>query len=55
MPCALRVTKGLSTSVLTETKEEASHDEKSTHEESKPEQEVSINHPHSNATQTSLH
>ena len=46
MPHAVRMTNGPSTSVLTETKEEASHDETSTHEESEPEQEVSINHPH---------
>ena len=38
------MTKGPSTSVLTETEEEASHDESSTHEESEPEQEVYINH-----------
>ena len=49
MPCAVRATKGPSTSVLTETKEEASHDEPSAHEESEPEQEVSIKHPHPNA------
>ena len=51
MPCAVRATKGPSTSVLTETEEEASHDETSTHEASEPEQEVSINHPHPNAPQ----
>ena len=51
MPCAVRVTKGAATSVLTETEEKASHDETSTHEESEPEQEVSINHPHPNASQ----
>ena len=43
--------KGPSTSMLTETEKEASHDETSTHEESEPEQEVSINHPHHNAPQ----
>ena len=43
MPHAVRVTKDPSSSVLTETKEEASHDECSTHEESEPEQEVYIN------------
>ena len=46
MPHAVRMTKGPSTSVLTETEEEASHDETSTHEESEAEQEASINHPH---------
>ena len=51
MPHAVRMTKHPSTSVLTETEEEASHDETSTHEESKPEQEVSINYPHPNAPQ----
>ena len=45
MPYAVRVTKGSSTSVMTEVEEEASHDEMSAHEESEPEQEVSINHP----------
>ena len=51
MPHAVRVTKGLSTSVLNETEEEASHNETSTHEESEPEQEVSINHADPNAPQ----
>ena len=51
MPCAVRVTKGPSTSVITEAEEEASHDETSKHEESEPEQGVSINHPHPNALQ----
>ena len=51
MPCAVRVTKDPSTSVLTEAEEEASHDETITHQESEPEQEVSINHPHHNAPQ----
>ena len=51
MPHAVKVTKDPSTSVLTETEEEASHDESSTHEESEPEQEVYINHPHPNAPQ----
>ena len=51
MPHAVRVTKGPSTSVMTEAEEEAIHDETSTHEESKPEQEVSIDHPHPNAPQ----
>ena len=51
MPHAVGATKGPSTSVLTETEEEARHDETSTHEESEPEQEVSINHPHLNAPQ----
>ena len=51
MPCAVRSTKGPSTSVLTETEEEASHNEISTHEGSEPEQEVSINHPHPKAPQ----
>ena len=50
MPCAVRATKGPSTSVLTETEEEVSHDKTSTHEESEPEQEVSITHPHPNAS-----
>ena len=51
MPCAVRVTKGPSTSVMTEVEEEASYDETSTHEESEPEQEVTINNPHPNAPQ----
>ena len=51
MPHAVRVTKGPSTSVMTEAEEEASHDETSTHEESEPQQEVSISHPHPNAQQ----
>ena len=51
MPHAVRMTKGPSTSVLTETEQEASDDETSAHEESEPEQEVSINHPHPNALQ----
>ena len=51
MPHAVRVTKGQSTSVMSEAEEEASHDETSTHEESEPEQEVSINHPQPNAPQ----
>ena len=51
MPHVVRATKGPSTSVPTETEEEASHDETSTHEKSEPEQEVSINHPHPNAPQ----
>ena len=51
IPCALRVTKGPSTSMMTEAEEEASHDETSTYEESEPEQEVSINYPHPNAPQ----
>ena len=37
---------GPSTSVLTETEEEASQNESSIHEESEPEQEVYINHTH---------
>ena len=48
---AVRVTKGPSTSVMTEAEEEASHDETSTCEESEPEQEVTINNPHPNAPQ----
>ena len=51
MPHAVRVIEDPSTSVLTETEEEASHDESSTNEESEPEQEVYINHTHPNATQ----
>ena len=51
MPFAVKVTKDPSTSVLTETKEEANYDESSTHEESEPEQEVCINHTHPNAPQ----
>ena len=51
MSHATRATKDPSTSVLTETKEEASQDESSTHEESEPEQEVYINHTHPNASQ----
>ena len=51
MPHTVRTTKGPSTSVMTEAGEEASHDETSTHEESEPEQEVSINHPHPNVPQ----
>ena len=51
MPHAVTVTKCPSTSVLTETEEKASHDEISTHEESEPKQEVSINHPHPNSPQ----
>ena len=51
MPCAVRHIKGPSTGVLTETEEEASHDEFSTHEESEPEQEVYINHTHPKAPQ----
>ena len=51
MPCAVRVTKGSSTSVMTEAEEEASHDETSINEESEPEQEVTVNHPHPNAPQ----
>ena len=43
--------KGPSTSVLSETEEEASHDESSTHEESEPEQEVYINHTNPNPPQ----
>ena len=58
MPCAVRVTKSPSTSVMTEAEEESSHDETSVNQESKPEQEVSINHPHPNAPQpvhTNMH
>ena len=51
MPCAVRQNKGPSTSALTETEEETSHDESSTHEESEPEQEVYINHTHPHAPQ----
>ena len=51
MPHAVRVIKGPSTSVLIVTEEEASHDKTSTHEESEPEHEVSINHPYCNAPQ----
>ena len=51
MPCAVKVTKDPSTIVLTETEEEASHDESSTYEESEPEQQVYTNHPHPNAPQ----
>ena len=49
------LTKGSSPSVLTETEEEASHDEISTHEESEPEQEVTINNPHPKGPTPSLH
>ena len=51
MPCAVRVTKGPSTSVMTEAEEEASHDETSINEESEPEQEDFLNHPHPNTPQ----
>ena len=51
MPHAVKVTKDPSTSLLTETEEEASHDESSAHEESESEQEVYINHTHPNAPQ----
>ena len=51
MPHAVRMTKGPSTSVKTEAQEETSHDETSINEESEPEQEVTINHPHPNAAQ----
>ena len=51
MPHAVRVTKGPSTSVMIEAEEETNHDETSTYEESEPEQEVFINHPHPNAPQ----
>ena len=51
MPHAGRATKGPSTSVLTETEEEASHEETSIHEESEQNEEVSINQPHHNAPQ----
>ena len=51
MPHGVRVTKGSSNSVITETGEEASHDETSINEESEPEQEVNLNHPHPNAPQ----
>ena len=48
---AVRVTKGQSTSVMTEAEEEASHDETSINEESKLEQEVFLNHPQLNTPQ----
>ena len=51
MPHAVRVTKGPSTSVMTEAEEEASHDETSINEDSEPKQEVVLNHPHPNAPQ----
>ena len=51
VPHAVRVTKGPSTSVMTEAEEEASHDEISINEESEPEQEVILNHPHPNTPQ----
>ena len=51
MPHAIGQNKGPSTSVLTETEEEASHDESSTHEESEPEQVIYINHTHPKAPQ----
>ena len=51
MSHAVRVTKDPYTSVLTGTEEDASHDETSTHKEPEPEQEVSINYPHTNAPQ----
>ena len=51
MPCAVRTTKGPSTSMMTKVEEEASHDGTSINEESEPEQEVTVNHPHSNAPQ----
>ena len=50
-PCMARAIKDPSTSVLTKTKEDASRDESSTHEESETEQEVYINHIHPNAPQ----
>ena len=50
-PLAVRMTKGPSNSVMTETEEEVSHDETSINEESEPEQEVTINHPHLNVPQ----
>ena len=58
MPHAVKVTKDPSTSVMTEAEEEDSHDETSTHEESEPEHEVTINNPHPNAPQpvhTNMH
>ena len=51
MPSAVRMTKGPSTSVMTEAEEEVSHDETSINEESEPEQEVTISHSHPNAMQ----
>ena len=51
IPHAVRMTKGPSTSVMTEAEEEASHAETSINGESEPEQEVTINHPHPNAPQ----
>ena len=42
---------GPSISVMTETEEEARHNETSIHEKSEPEQKVSTNHPHPNAPQ----
>ena len=50
MPHAVKVTKDPSTIELTETEEEASHDE-TVHMKSEPEQEVYINHTHSKAPQ----
>ena len=51
MPHAVRVTKGSSTSVRPEAEEEVSHDKTSINEESEPEQEVILNHPHPNTPQ----
>ena len=48
---AVRMTKGPSTSVMTEAEKEAIHDETSINEESEPEQEVTITHPHPNTPQ----
>ena len=47
----VRMTKGPSTSVMIEAEEEASYDETSLNEESEPEQEVILDHPHPNAPQ----
>ena len=51
---AVGMTKGPSTSVMTEAEEEASHEEMFKNEESEPEQEVTINHPHPNTPQPSI-
>ena len=45
------MTKGPSTSVMTEAEEEASHDKTSIMKRSEPKQEVVLNHLHPNAPQ----
>ena len=51
MPWSIKLTKGPSTSVMADSEEEVSHDERSLHEESEPEQEVFISHPQPNVPQ----